>query len=383
MAKDEVREDGMEPQPPFKVTVIGSGNFGTTVAKLVAENTAKKKDFVSQVNMWVFEEKVDGKNLSEIINTKHENVKYLPGVTLPDNVVAQPDLATACKDSNILLFVVPHQFLGKLLPVIKANMAADSLACTLIKGIEFDDNGIILLSEVIKTALGINVSVLMGANVASEIAKGDFAEATIGGVLGNGNILKQIFQTPYFRVSLVDNAPAVELCGAFKNIVALGAGFCDGLGFGNNTKAAIIRIGMVEMGRVIEQHTGHFPTEILLESAGVADLITTCYGGRNRKCAEAFVRTKKDWATIEAELLGGQKLQGTLTSLELHKVLENQGIENQFPLFKNIYDIAFQGADPKTIVEGLVEEEEGHLIQANENHWEITKAKKSQTNSRL
>mmetsp|Transcript_19075 Transcript_19075/g.31243 ORF Transcript_19075/g.31243 Transcript_19075/m.31243 type:complete len:707 (+) Transcript_19075:131-2251(+) len=344
----------------LKVTIVGSGNFGTTVARIVGSTVLENAEFDQDVRMWVFDELVDGESLVEIINRDHENRKYLPGVKLPENVRAVKSLEEACQGAGVLIFVLPHQFLGRLLPVIKPVMAPDAFGISLIKGIDFDSSGISLVSNVIREGLGIPVSVLMGANVASEIAKEEFAEATIGGP--NGDILKKLFQREYFRINTVQDADAVELCGALKNIVALGAGFCDGLGFGNNTKSAIIRIGMIEMGRVIELHTNRFPLEILVESCGVADLITTCFGGRNRKCAEAFVRTKKTWDEIEQELLGGQKLQGTLTCIELHKILMAKGnIEECFPLFRNIYEIAFNAADPSSIVSGLVEEE--HLLE--------------------
>jgi len=356
MSTRPTAEDVPLATEPFKVTIIGSGNWGTTAAKLVAENTKSSPHFVTQVNMWVYEEQIQGRNLTEIINTEHENVKYLPGIKIPDNVVAEPDLATACKGSHILVFVVPHQFLQNLLPVIKKAMDPNAFAISLIKGIDFDKNGMVLLSDIIRKNLEIDVSVLMGANIANEIAKEDFAEATIGGSVRYGQTLKNLLERPYFRVATVDNADAVELCGALKNVVALGAGFCDGLGWGNNTKAAVIRIGLIEMGRVIELKTKRFPLEILIESCGAADLITTCYGGRNRKCAEAFVKTGESWDQIEKELLNGQKLQGTGTCEELHHVLTSAGVnmEKDYPLFRNIYNIAFQGADPKSLVAGLV-----------------------------
>jgi len=148
-----------------------------------------------------------------------------------------------------------------------------------------------------------------------------------------------------------------ELCGAMKNVVALGAGFCDGLGFGGNTKAAIIRIGLMEMQLFSETFYGDrkIKSDTYLESCGVADLITTCFGGRNRKCAEIFARSvregaNKSWEEIEAAELNGQKLQGTGTAKDCMTCIEGAGKKAEFPLFVKIHDIAFGGADPTTIV---------------------------------
>ncbi|CAF4671011.1 unnamed protein product, partial [Didymodactylos carnosus] len=103
----------------------------------------------------------------------------------------------------------------------------------------------------------------------------------------------------------------------FENIVAVAAGFSDGLGFGDNTKAAVIRLGLKEMVKFCEEFfPGHHP-QIFLESCGVADLVTTCYGGRTRRVAEAFVKTGKDIKTLEEEMLNGQKLQGPDAAAEV------------------------------------------------------------------
>ena len=96
--------------------------------------------------------------------------------------------------------------------------------------------------------------------------------------------LQVLFNTPDFCVTLVNDPVGVEFCGSLKNVIALGAGFVDALGYGSNTKAALIRIGLMEMKKF---------AKMFYQSAGVADLITTCWGGRNVRCAEAFVRTKK------------------------------------------------------------------------------------------
>merc|ERR1719183_1100078 len=154
-----------------------------------------------------------------------------------------------------------------------------------------------------------------------------------------------------------------ELCGALKNVVALGAGFSDGLGFGGNTKAAVIRIGLKEMQRFCEVFYGDrkIKNETFLESCGVADLITTCFGGRNRKCADIFAKnvkagTPKDWATIETEELNGQKLQGTGTAKDVMTALKGKfggeaEAQKEFPLMVQIYKIAFAGAAPATLIE--------------------------------
>ena len=135
----------------------------------------------------------------------------------------------------------------------------------------------------------------------------------------NGLLFQKAFDCPSLKVGIVKDTVGVELCGALKNIVAIGAGFVDGLGYGGNTKAAIMRIGLLEMKKFCNMFYSDIDDDTFLESCGVADLITTCFGGRNRKCAELFARCQKEgspktWDVIEAEELNGQKLQGTGTA---------------------------------------------------------------------
>lgn len=335
-----------------KIAIIGSGNWGSAIARIAGQNVFHFDQFDNEVKMWVFEEQVDGRNLTDIINTEHENVKYLPGIKLPESVVAEPDLVKAVTGATMLVFVLPHQFLPRLLPQIQPVMHPKAKAISLIKGIDYDDKGLVVISDIIRKGLGCDVSVLMGANVANDVARDQFAEATVGSAVPeNGELFKNLFDTALFRVNVVDDVMGVELCGALKNVVALGAGFCDGLGYGGNTKAAIIRIGLVEMMRFCKKFYAGIRPSTFFESCGIADLITTCYGGRNRKCAEAFVKTGKGWEELEEELLGGQKLQGTLTSVEVNKVLEIAESVDEFPLFKMIHAISFKGVEPAKIVE--------------------------------
>ena len=136
-------------------------------------------------------------------------------------------------------------------------------------------------------------------------------------------------------------------------MVALGAGFCDGLGLGGNTKAAIVRIGLGEMERFCGDFFSGVQSRTFFQSCGIADLITTCYGGRNRKCAAAFAAGAggRSWAEIERDLLNGQKLQGTITCEDVMTCLVARGRVGHYPLFARIHEIAFQGKPPQSIVD--------------------------------
>ncbi|KAL1519219.1 hypothetical protein AB1Y20_003478 [Prymnesium parvum] len=381
--------------PKEKVALIGSGNWGSAIATKMGINTAKHDLFETEVQMWVFEEYVkfeDGKwvrpargakppegktwidegysPLTQVINEKHENVIYLPGIPLPPNIIAQPDIHKAVSGATMMVFVIPHNFLAPIVPKMEGAFAKNAIGISLIKGIEFEREAgkekPILISDLLKAEMKkgiyedweVEMSVLMGANVANEVAKGDFAEATIGcPKKEDGEKWVKLFDTPDFKVNAIEDVAGAELCGAMKNVVALGAGFSDGLGYGGNTKAAIIRIGLKEMQKFCEVFYGDrkIKNETFLESCGVADLVTTCFGGRNRKCAEKFVTYKlagsdKGWDVIEAEELNGQKLQGTGTCVDVMKAIKSLGKEKEFPLFAKIHGIAFEGHDPKTLV---------------------------------
>jgi glycerol-3-phosphate dehydrogenase (NAD+) len=326
------------------ISIIGSGNWGSCIAKIVGNNLQHNNLYKNELKMWVFEELINGRKLTEIINEDHENVKYLPGAILPNNVIAIPDLLQAAKDADILVFVLPHQFLPRVLSQLKGHVKSTALGVTLIKGLDTGDEngGIRLISDAIREKLNIRCAALMGANLAPEVSRELYCEATIGCKSKElGDELKSLFQTDYFRIVVVTDEVGVELCGALKNVVACGAGFAEGLGYGENTKAAIIRLGFMEMIKFIKEFYSDrgIKQATFLESCGVADLITTCYGGRNRKVAIEFAKTGKSIATLEKELLNGQSAQGPLTAREVNAMLKIKKAEIEYPLFTAIYNI--------------------------------------------
>jgi glycerol-3-phosphate dehydrogenase (NAD+) len=377
------------------------------MAKLVAENVKEHPTlFDETVEMWVFEEEVKipqeskhydpglelankPQKLSQLINMVHENIKYLPGITLPPNVVANPDLANSVKSSTILVFVLPHQFIPKVCDQLAGKTVPFARAICCTKGVDVSEKGIRLMSEAIGMRLNIYCGALSGANIASEIAQEKYSETTVayapppmdsraptpqgtpGGSPNSSQVdlispnkpasdgkrsahltalpsdfpplshenVKALFHRPYFHVHIVDDVVGVSLGGALKNIIALAAGFVDGLGWGDNAKAAVMRVGILEMVKFGKAFFGDSSktSTFTEESCGVADVITSCMGGRNFKCAKKAVSQGVSIYEIEQKDLNGQKLQGTSTAYEVNAFLKSQGKESDYPLFTVVY----------------------------------------------
>ena len=379
---------------------------GSAIAKIVAENCKEHPElFQPDVEMWVYEETIslskDSKRydpsselsttpqkLTELVNHFHENVKYLPNIALPHNLHANPSLTESVKDSSILIFNLPHQFISGLCDQMKGSILPYARGVSCIKGVQVDSNDVSLFSEAIGEKLSIYCGALSGANIANEVALEKFSETTIAydpppmdsrnptpkgpspqssqpdlsqstehkdskGKTSkvaltaqpsdlppvDRDLLKTLFHRPYFHVRVVADVAGVSLSGALKNIVALAAGFVAGLQWGDNAKAAIMRVGLLEMvkfGKMFFQEsvrTGTF-TE---ESAGVADLITSCSGGRNYRCAKMSVEERVGIDVIEKRELNGQILQGVSTAKEVYEFLKARGQEEEFPLLTATY----------------------------------------------
>ncbi|CAI7592172.1 unnamed protein product [Penicillium glandicola] len=347
--------------------------------------------------MWVFDEDVDVPNdetlrdqlgdqpvkLTHAINTVHQNLKYLPGIHLPGNLIAYSDLQDTVKGASILVFNLPHQFISKTLDQMGSQHLPYARGISCIKGVDVSDGTVTLYSEMIMEKLGIYCGSLSSANIAPQVAAENLCETTIGydgppmdykqlDGSPRDNLIKvdeqrqskskpshvklhpvpqiyphvdsdlwvKLFGRPYFNVNIVQDVCGVALGGALKNIIALAAGFVTGKGWGENTKAAVIRIGILEMvrfGRI------WFPQSVdertfTEESAGIADLVTSATAGRNFRSASHAVEKAITVDEIEKTDLGGQKLQGTSTTRAIYEFLEKQGQCEQFPLFVFVYE---------------------------------------------
>lgn len=334
----------------FRVAVIGSGNWGTTVAKIVAENTKELSQFEEEVRMWVYEEQVQGRNLTEIINTEHENVRYLPDVKLPTNLIADPDIRHTIEGADLIVFNIPHQFLPNICKQLVGIDFSRVRAVSCLKGIHIGKEGVSLLSTYIEDTLGLHCGVLSGANLAPEVAREKFSETTIAYPLPSNyfegdideNLVKKLFQRSYFHVRVSPDTAGVSIGGALKNVIAVGAGLVEGIGWGDNAKSAIMRRGLMEMVRFgIMFFPDCRPETFTVESSGVADLITSCASGRNVRVGRETARTGRQIYDVEKDILNGQSAQGIETMKEVHAFLTERNMTEDFPLMEAIYQICF------------------------------------------
>ena len=197
--------------PRKKVAMVGSGAWACAAAKLIAANLgsagragAAGGEFDPSLTVWVHEEEVGGRPLSAIINATGENVKYLPGIALGANVRAEPDLAAAVAGADVLLFCAPHQFVAgiatRLAALPPGTIAPGALACSLIKGMRVRPDGPQLISSLVRERLGLDCSVLMGPNLAEEVARGGMTEATLGASSpAAATLLMRLLDSPAFR----------------------------------------------------------------------------------------------------------------------------------------------------------------------------------------
>ena len=353
-----------------KVAIIGSGNWGTTVSKLIAENlnskTEELADYDNIVEMYVYEEILpDNSKLSDFINKYRQNIKYLPNHILPDNVHAEPDILKAVENATDIVLVTPHQFAVNLLTRISKTIKRrkdEVYFINLSKGVHFDplEKKIWRVTEIAKEILDLpedNIAALSGPNVAKDIAAELFTETVIASTSDETvRRFQTLFEKPYFVVRSSNDVAGVEFGGALKNIVAIAAGFIDGFKLGSNSKATIIRIGMEEMykfAKIFETDVNPASRETFNGPAFLGDIMTTCYGGRNRLYGEALgVCFNQDLPPVnidvfEKSVLKGQIVQGFKTTFDVYTFLDNIGIIDEYPLFKLVYDALQKEENPK------------------------------------
>lgn len=321
-----------------KISIIGAGSWGTTLAALIAENGY-------DVTLWSRE-----KANADYINKHRENKQYLPGIKIPKNVFAENSIKKAVSNADILISAVPAQFTRAVAKQYSSYIRCD-VVVNVAKGIENETYK--RMSEALKEELPENISVatLSGPNHAEEVSR-KMPTATVIASENTGCLdeIKKIFHTDYFRVFTHDDIIGVEVCGALKNIAAIATGVCDGLGYGDNARASIITLGLMEMstyGRFVGAKRATF-----YGLAGVGDLVATCTSkhSRNRFVGEKIAEGKK-FNEIQKEM-HGMVAEGVYTTKAVYEFCKKNKVH--MPLTEQAYYVLYKNKDLREAISGIL-----------------------------
>ena len=322
-----------------KISVIGAGSWGTTLAVLLAE-----KGF--DVKLWSRREE-----LSNDIGSKRENKQYLPGIKIPGNVIAEHSLKNAAEDSEMLIVAVPSEFFRKTIIEIKPY-SSNKIIVSAAKGIEHHTCK--RMSQIIEDELGnkVKIAALSGPNHAEEVSmKMPTASVVASNNKKTTKIISECLGTNYFKLYQINDIAGVEVCGALKNISAIATGVCDGLGFGDNAKSSIITLGLMEMNN-FGRHFGA-KRGTVYGLAGVGDLIATCISrhSRNRFVGEQLAKSKT-MDEIKKEM-HGMIAEGIPTTKAVYEYSAKHALK--MPLAHQVYEVLFENKNIKHAIKDLLD----------------------------
>ncbi|PRR78603.1 Glycerol-3-phosphate dehydrogenase [Clostridium liquoris] len=313
-----------------KITFIGGGSFGTALGIMLG-----KKGF--KISIWD-----RSTSVVEDINVKRENIKYVPNVVIPANITAFNDIKEAIGDNRYVVLSVPSHVIRKICKNIKPFIHKDTVIVTIAKGIEEETGE--RLSQVIKEELPNNpVVVLSGPSHAEEVAQDMPTTVVVSSEkMEYAEEIQELFMTSKFRVYTNDDIIGVEIGGAVKNIIALAAGISDGIGYGDNAKAALMTRGMREIIRIGEAMGGK--KETFSGLTGMGDLIVTCTSmhSRNRR---AGILIGKGASSEEAIKEIGMVVEGIRACKAFYELKEK--LQVSMPITDVLYKVLFEGKDPK------------------------------------
>lgn len=323
----------------MKIAVLSDGAWGTALAMTLIDNG-------HEVVMYgPFPE-----YLAEM-REKHENVRFLSGVRLPDALEFEPDIARAVDGAELLVLATPTQYLRSVLATLKPHFHPEKhLLLDVAKGIEVDSW--LLIHEMVEEVLGPNrYAVLSGPSHAEEVSR-RVPTAVVAASRNpeDARFVQNLFINDNFRVYTGSDVVGVELGGALKNVMAIAAGIIDGMKLGDNPKAALMTRGISEMGRLGELLGGSAQTFSGL--SGIGDLIVTCTSGhsRNRHVGEELGRRKKLPEILQS--MGMVVAEGVTTAKGAYALARRVGAET--PIIDEIHAILYDGRDVPTAVRNLM-----------------------------
>ncbi|HET6351190.1 MAG TPA: NAD(P)H-dependent glycerol-3-phosphate dehydrogenase [Coriobacteriia bacterium] len=314
----------------MRISVIGAGSWGTAVCWLLGGKG-------HEVRLWAREPEI-----AEGVNETRKNPVYLPDVVFPDSVFASSDIEEALVGAEAVVMVTPSVGVRTTAESMKPHLADDTPVVILSKGVE--NGSLMLMTEVLADVFGNDsrLAGLSGPNHAEEVSRGIPSATVIAGYdEGVARVFQDAFMTPFFRVYTSTDVTGVELAGASKNVIAVAAGMCDGLGYGDNTKATLMTRGLAEMTRLGKARGANPLTYMGL--AGMGDLIATCTSkhSRNRGLGELVATGGSMDEFYERTHMVAEGAVSCVTVDELGKA---EGVE--LPITHQVRSILYDGASP-------------------------------------
>ena len=308
----------------MKIAVLGAGSWGIALAKLLYDNG-------HEVTVWsALQDEID------MLNREHEHVDKLKGVKLPEEMIFTSDLNAAVTDSKILVTAVPSVFVRSTAKTLKNYYKPDQIIVNVSKGIE--EATLHTMSNIIEEEIpGSTVAVLSGPSHAEEVGRGIPTTIVVGAKKKEvAEIVQEAFMSPVFRVYTSPDVLGIEIGAALKNVIALAAGIADGLGYGDNTKAALITRGMAEISRLGVAMGGK--PETFYGLSGIGDLIVTCASmhSRNRR---AGILIGKGYTAKQAMDEVKMVVEGVYSAKAGKKLAEQYNIE--MPIVEKVNEILF------------------------------------------
>lgn len=335
------------------IGVIGAGSWGTALALLLYHNG-------HEVALWsVIEEEV------ELLRTKRENPDKLPGVKLPEDMTVTSDLALAA-GKEMLILAVPSPFVRSTARSMRELVREGQIIVNVAKGIE--EATLMTLSQVIKEELPqADVAVMSGPSHAEEVGRGIPTTIVVGAESRKtAEYVQSVFMSEVFRVYTSPDVLGIELGGALKNVVALAAGIADGLGYGDNTKAALITRGITEIARLGMEMGGKFETFCGL--SGIGDLIVTCASmhSRNRRAGILIGQGKTmEEAMAEVKMV----VEGVFSAKAAMALAKKYNVE--LPIIEQVNEVLFNKKPAAAAVKDLMIRDKKIEIAHDDTDWKI------------
>jgi len=323
------------------LAIIGGGSWGTALAITLAPR-------FESVRLWVYEA-----DLVERMRATRENDLYLPGFPLPANVEIETEIAGSVGGADIVLGVMPSHLARSLYRKMAPHLRPATRIVSATKGLE---NGTLervsqLIGDVLKPHFEAKIAVISGPTFAREVARGDPTALVVASTdPETAGAVQRAFSGPTFRLYTSPDPVGVEVGGAVKNVVAIGAGVCHGLGFGSNAVAALITRGLAEISRLALAMGGHPKT--LAGLAGLGDLVLTCTGdlSRNRAVGLELARGRTLEEIVSSMKMVAEGIKTTTATVDLarrHRV--------EMPIAEQMHAMLYQGRPPKEAIRQLME----------------------------